>query len=495
MITLSKSQAQTVYVNADTISQGDTIRFCSNSYSQVIFTTAMSNIEWQCTPGISIYNTSITVTATNNGTIGMLQNGNIVKIFKFFLLSNPIAPGFTDTIHACGDIFAYTLNALNSNKGCYYFWSTGATTQNLSANTGGNYWVTIDNGCGIAYDTTTILVDHANDVNLGSDRVLCLHDSINITTNNSNVTHYVWSTGASSSSIWISTSGNYWATTTDATGCISTDTMYLTVRSPYDQQELCMVSFDTLSYKNKLTWSQHLEEGIESIEIQKEISLNTWGIIGTISNMETSFIDASSMPQTNSDSYRLLIIDSCGNHSTASEAHTTITLVTSYTPGTNVLGFTWSHYYINGNIVAPNYTIYGIDNNGDTQTIGSVPGSQNYYNYNNPSTTYVKFFVGFSRNCESKTNYLIKSNYIQNNVYIDENTLNDSIKIYPTISISNGPITIESTLDIENVSMYTPLGEIIHTTKEKTFTIKNSGIYFVYITTKKGTVVKKIIIK
>lgn len=493
----AQNKAQTAYISLDTLQTGDTIRLCTSQYSEVVLskpTAALTNFHWEISQPINsdVFSSAITLNSTNSGPIWFSSQQTATVALHFFLIGPPVSPMMSD-IASCGNIFAYTLNALNIHTGASYLWSTGETSQNIAIHHGDTYSVTISNGCGIpAHDTIVVTENHSNDAYLGEDQTICLHDSVLITTGNSNITSYAWSTGYPQSDSWISTTGEYTVTTTDINGCVSSDTVQLLVRFPYDAQELCMVFFDTISYRNKLIWDQTLNQGIDSIIIEKEVSLNTWQTIGAISNLTNTFIDINSTPQTNSDSYRIMVKDSCENNSSASNKHSTITLLTSYTPGTNVMGFTWSHYKVNDQLIAPIYTIYGLDANGDMQTIGSVTGSQNYFNWNTPNSTYTKFFVGFTLTCGTKTNYLVRSNYTQNPSGI-QNYISELIRIYPTIS--DGSVYISTDLRIQGIAVYNSLGQLVLTTTDKTFLLSTHGLYVVHVMTPMGVKIQKIIVQ
>ena len=78
---------------------------------------------------------------------------------------------------------------------------------------------------------------------------------------------------------------------------------------------------------------------------------------------------------------------------------------------------------------------------------------------------------------------------------INETVIENSISVYP--NPSNGKINIQSDkYKIQNVKIYTTIGEKICETKNCSFDISDqpNGVYFVHITSKEGTAVKKIII-
>ncbi|MEI6852196.1 MAG: gliding motility-associated C-terminal domain-containing protein, partial [Bacteroidota bacterium] len=121
----------------------------------------------------------------------------------------------------------YTLNA--ANPGCTYVWSSGATTQTISVNSPGTYWVSVNNGH--CTNSDTIQIDfHSLSVNIGNDTVICGASSYTLHAGNPGST-YLWSTGATTSSVTVNLSGYYWVSVTNA-GCSGIDTIHISLSQP-----------------------------------------------------------------------------------------------------------------------------------------------------------------------------------------------------------------------------------------------------------------------
>jgi gliding motility-associated-like protein len=97
------------------------------------------------------------------------------------------------------------LNA--GNPGCSYLWSTGATSQTIVVKTAGIYSVIVSNSLCSATDTTIVTIFSLPKYTL--DTTLCAGQSLALKANVSGAT-YNWSTGATTESITVSTSGLYW---------------------------------------------------------------------------------------------------------------------------------------------------------------------------------------------------------------------------------------------------------------------------------------------
>lgn len=120
--------------------------------------------------------------------------------------------------------------SLASGTAANYLWSTGATTQTISLSTPGTYWVkasTANPGC-FATDTIVVAGGTTPVVALGNDTAICQGSSLTLNAGNPGAS-YNWSTGATTQTISLSTSGTYWVKATAAgTSCFATDTIVVT---------------------------------------------------------------------------------------------------------------------------------------------------------------------------------------------------------------------------------------------------------------------------
>lgn len=132
------------------------------------------------------------------------------------LYSPPVIDLGNDTLLCEGNVLI-----LDAGPGSAFLWSTGENTATLSVTSSGLYWVEVIDNCA-GSDTLQASFEPLPVVQLGTDTTLCANDSLNLEAGNPQCT-YAWSTGATSSSITVSTAGNYQVTVTDTLGCFGDD--------------------------------------------------------------------------------------------------------------------------------------------------------------------------------------------------------------------------------------------------------------------------------
>lgn len=119
-----------------------------------------------------------------------------------------------------------------------YLWSTGETTNCITVSTGGSYTVTVtnSNGC-MSTCNKTILVNQVPSCTITGVDSLCEGQSA-LFCAPSGTNTYLWSTGASTSCIQVTATGNYFVTVTNAGGCSSTCSKSITV----NPEPNCMIT-------------------------------------------------------------------------------------------------------------------------------------------------------------------------------------------------------------------------------------------------------------
>jgi gliding motility-associated-like protein len=124
-----------------------------------------------------------------------------------------------------------TLNA--GSPSATHNWSTGATSQSITINTAGTYWVTVSDSCGTRTDTIVVTVNTQPVADAGNTELICLGSGAQLTA--SGGSNYAWQppAGLSSVNTAITFASPVVTTTYTVTvsngNCIDTDTVTVTV--------------------------------------------------------------------------------------------------------------------------------------------------------------------------------------------------------------------------------------------------------------------------
>jgi hypothetical protein len=216
------SSATTVTVNANpaaNITAGGPTTFCTGG-SVTLTASAGSSYLWSndaTTPSINVTQSgSYTVTVTNGNGCSTTSSATSVTVN-----SNPTA-----TISAGGPTTFCTGGSvtLTASAGSSYLWSNGATTSSISVTQGGSYTVTVTNanGCSTTSSATSVTVNPnpTATISAGGPTTFCTGGSVTLTA--SAGSSYLWSNGATTSSISVTQAGSYNVTVTNANGCSTT---------------------------------------------------------------------------------------------------------------------------------------------------------------------------------------------------------------------------------------------------------------------------------
>jgi hypothetical protein len=159
---------------------------------------------------------SYSVTVTNAS--GCTATSSATTVTVNALPSATITSSGPTTFCAGGSV------TLTASAGASYLWSNGATTQAINATTSGNYSVTVTSagGCSATSAATTVTVNPkpTPTITPSGPTTFCTGGSVTLTA--SAGSSYLWSTGAITASINVTTSGSYTVTTTNASGCSAT---------------------------------------------------------------------------------------------------------------------------------------------------------------------------------------------------------------------------------------------------------------------------------
>jgi len=148
--------------------------------------------------------------------------------------------GMATQSYACQDITAIQLDFVDlgldttictgqslildaGNPGASFIWSNASTTQTISVTNPGTYFVNVTIGGCSSADTITVSFVAPPVVNLGNDTILCVGQTLILNAGNLGST-YLWSTGATTQSINITSAGNFWVDVANF-GCTVSDTI------------------------------------------------------------------------------------------------------------------------------------------------------------------------------------------------------------------------------------------------------------------------------
>ncbi len=122
---------------------------------------------------------------------------------------------------------------LTSSLGNGYLWSDGSTTQSITVDTTGNYTVQVTDANGCLSPPSTVTVTKVNPlpaqptITPSGATSFCAGGSVTLTS--STASGYLWSNGATSPNITVTTPGTYSVQVTDTNGCTSVASIPVTV--------------------------------------------------------------------------------------------------------------------------------------------------------------------------------------------------------------------------------------------------------------------------
>ncbi len=227
----SASDQVTVTVNAlPNVNAGNDVTTCENSTITLTangaatynWTNGVTNgVAFNLTPGTYVYTTTGT---DNNGCVNS-DNVNVT------VNSAPTVNAGTD-ISICSSELPQVFNASSNQQLTQFMWNGSQSGVQFSASSQGTYIVVGTNEYGCSNSDSVGLTVFTNvSVDAGGQVEVCSNElpaELTATTS-AQVNTYIWSNGATASSILVNQSGAYEVSVTDSNGCVSTDEVQLTV--------------------------------------------------------------------------------------------------------------------------------------------------------------------------------------------------------------------------------------------------------------------------
>ena len=223
-----------------------------------------------------------------DGTYGQVWRYNLCDSNTICYTNPPVVDLGSDTT-ICDNSFL-VIDA--GNYGSAFLWSTGDTTQSIGVASTGTYWVKVTNlNNQIAMDTIHIQVVTSPQMPFYGNMLFCEGGSVILDAANPGM-QYLWSTGETTQTKTVDTTGIYTVTVTNANGCAENGLMdiwvqtlpqpgledeirfcensYVTIYLPYDQNYTYLWSNSSTSSSQMFT-----NPGIFSVEI-----IDQFGCIG-----------------------------------------------------------------------------------------------------------------------------------------------------------------------------------------------------------------------
>lgn len=191
---------------------------------------AANGFDYSWSNGLATQTIGVTTSGTYSVTVTNPATGcSTTDQIQVTINPRPTVSLGADKVQCGGTV---TLDAGNAGSGFTYLWSSGETTQTISATTSGQYWIRLTNpatGC-FATDTVNVTISTPPVVDLGADVVQC-GGTATLDAGNAGF-NYLWSNGATTQTINVTASGTYSVTVTNpATGCTSTDQVQVTINA------------------------------------------------------------------------------------------------------------------------------------------------------------------------------------------------------------------------------------------------------------------------
>ena len=255
----------------------------------------------------------------------------------------------------------------------------------------------------------------------------CNPETTSVTLSAGDYSEYIWSNGETSSSIVVTSAGNYFVEVVDEHGCHGyseeTSVGYSTILTEAPQIKGIGIS---RSGGVVIEWRVTSTEGIAGFEIYREDNVaNIYTCVKRIEQPgKRSCIDLTANPSARAYRYKICAIDECGGMSPMSEPHKSVHLTINRGIGDN-WNLIWSPYE---GLDFPSYKIYRGTSLQDMIVIGEVSSNFNSFtDSDNPNNVGFFYQVEVVRNSrtrdgEDEEEVSILSNIVDNG-YFPQHTI------------------------------------------------------------------------
>jgi len=227
-------------------------------------------------------------------------------------------------------------------------------------------------------------------------------------------------------------------------------------------EEICLVTVDTLTNKNKIIWERILGQQTSYYKVYRYEVGSNYMVIGTVPFDDMSeFIDVTSSPETHSNRYKISAVDSLGIESDLSPYHETMNLQVSQGGIITTFVLAWNQYTDeSGRFIPDGYEIFR-GHTPDTLTSHiTLPGINISYNdLNVTSTQYYLISVLKPTPCYPSSSAGTKEvggPYSSSFSNMEENIvdfISEIFNVYGKIEIAPNPVKSSATISIQNLQV------------------------------------------
>jgi len=505
--------------------------------------TGTGTLRYKWTPSTGLNNDTIaTPTATLNSTTTyslLLTNptGNTATDQVIVNVTPVTVNAGRDTTVICGGkVPLVGVTTTYTGTGLRYRWTpaTGLSNDTILSpyaspvsNTTYTLTVTTPAGC-TATDNVLVKVSNLT-VNAGVDKTGVCGAQVQlgaITTNYTGASadlHYKWtpSTGLNYDTIanplaTVGATKTYTLTISTKGGCTASDAVVVSSLQ-FSKPTISYVGINS-NNKNQLIWTNPTPTKDVLFNIYKETNItNSYLKIGSLQSgiISTSlvFVDTASMPDVQSNKYKLTMIDECGNESAVSDYHKTMHL--SINKGINTIwNLIWEAY--EGYAVST-YNIYRGTTPANIQIIGSLSGSNTQFSDYTAPAGYVYYQVEavsstaagarqLAKSSSEVAYYSSRSNIATNKSGIDGlynvKDISDRLNVSPNPASCFVRLTVDDqgTADMQ-LYIYNAVGQVVKTQDNVyngqliNVSTLNNGLYMLVVKSNGFTGMHKLLIQ
>ncbi|HBS85323.1 MAG: hypothetical protein A2W91_16075 [Bacteroidetes bacterium GWF2_38_335] len=225
-------------------------------------------------------------------------------------------------------------------------------------------------------DAVMLTVNPLPDIELGEDVMVCGYETTVLDPGYSADYSYDWNDGSTNPTYSTTIPGYYSVTVSNSiTGCTSYDDINISYRYPFNDEQICMVTVDTLSGDNLIVWEKTAGVNTVMFKVYREsVVAGVYDSIGYRNFDDISvWIDDGVDPASQAYFYKITCVDDCGNESPIESctAHKTIHLQVS--PGSpSGYELDWDEYQ---GFSYPSYKIYRANVGGTFSLVYTISSS------------------------------------------------------------------------------------------------------------------------